>query len=498
MPPNTDALTAALPRIRQVIENAILRYQIPGAVAGIVIGGSLAWSEGFGVADLGSRRRPDHRTLFRVASITKTFTGTAIMQLRDAGKLKLDDPIASHIPEFKKVRARRGTIEQVTLRRLLTHHSGLVSEAPFDYWESLDFPPLDRVLASMPAVEVVLDADHAFKYSNLAFALLGEVVARVSGQACEKYITSRIIGPLGLSSTTFTLSDEQRARFATGYDGDPFSDHPALAKHESLNGLTAAGGLYSCVEDLARWVSFQLSPYGGRGGPDGAGGDPPSPVPGDAVMSLPNQGARRPGDGVLAAATLREMHRPQILEPDWKTGYCLPWRAVRSGDRVYLNHGGGLPGHRTTIHFDPAHRTGFIFLTNLGWHDAPEDVAVPALDAFADAATSTRKAQTPIISPAPEALRRFLGSYVALNVLFVNIEWRGGQLHLVLPPGVRSLHAPAKLKPTTDPFAFEVDGGRGAGELAKFDLDPAGNVASFALGGTVYRRLRTVQSGAGT
>ncbi|MBI4220245.1 MAG: beta-lactamase family protein, partial [Chloroflexi bacterium] len=386
----SEQLQAALPRIRASIDEALRQYRIPGAAAGIVLDGKLAWSEGFGVADLAAGGPPDSRTLFRVASITKTFTGTAIMQLRDEGKVRLDESVAVYIPEFRKTRARRGSIDQVTLRRLLTHHSGLASEAPFEYWETLDFPSLDQVLESLPRVEVVLERDRAFKYSNLAFALLGEVVSRVSGQAYEDHVSGRILKPLGLVSTTFALTDEQRSRFATGYDADPFADRPVVAKHEPLRGLTAAGGLYSCVEDLARWISFQLSPYG----------NVPT-VPGDS--------------GVLAAATIREMHRPQILEPDWKTGYCLPWRAVRSGDRVYLNHGGGLPGHRTTIHFDPARRAGFILLTNLGWHNAPEDVAVPALDALADV-TGPSTAHARDFSPVPSELRKFLGAYVGLGV----------------------------------------------------------------------------------
>lgn len=192
---------------------------------------------------------------------------------------------------------------------------------------------------------------------------------------------------------------------------------------------------------------------------------------------------------MVQAATLREMHRPQILEPDWRAGYGLPWRSTRSGDRVYVNHGGGLPGHRTTVHFDPAHGIGFIFLTNLGWHNAPEDVAVPALDALNDAISQRRPAAAKVAAVMPEPYRRLLGVYVARDVLFTNVEWRDDALRLVLPAGVRSLHAPAQLEPTADPLTFEVAGGRGAGELAAFETGKGGEVVAFALGGAVYRRL---------
>jgi CubicO group peptidase (beta-lactamase class C family) len=451
---------AAVPRIRGLIEDALKKHGIPGAAAGIVVGDRLKWSEGFGFADLKTRRAPDANTLFRIASITKTFTGAAIMQLRDAGKLSLDDPVTIHIPEFKRVRAKRGSLEQVTLRRLLTHHSGLVTEAPLPYWETLDFPPFDRVLGSLSGVKVVLEPDTQFKYSNLAFALLGEVVARVGGRAYPEFVHERLTRPLGLGSTVFELTPGLRRRFATGYDAHPHSDVPVEAVHHPLGGLLAAGGLYSSVSDLARWVSFQLGATGST------------------------------GDEVLARATLREMHRPQILEPDWRAGYGLPWRSTRSGDRVYVNHGGGLPGHRTTVHFDPAHGVGFILLTNLGWHNAPEDVAVPALDAINDALPQRPAAATPP-PPPPARYRRLLGAYVARNVLFANVEWRDGALRLVLPPGVRSMHAPARLEPTADALSFEVVGGRGGGEAAVFEADPQGEIVSFALGGALYRRLRT-------
>jgi hypothetical protein len=148
-----------------------------------------------------------------------------------------------------------------------------------------------------------------------------------------------------------------------------------------------------------------------------------------------------------------------------------------------------LPGHRTTVHFDPARGIGFIFLTNLGWHNAPEDVAVPALDALNDAISQRRPAAAKVAAVMPEPYRRLLGAYVARDVLFTNVEWRDDALRLVLPAGVRSLHAPARLEPTADSLAFEVAGGRGAGELAVFEIGKSGEVVAFALGGAVYRRL---------
>lgn len=466
-PMTQRSIDAAIPDVRALIQATQDRLRIPGIAAGIVLDGELAWSEGFGVADLDSGRKADSKTLFRVASITKTFTGAAIMRLRDEGKLSLDDPLARHIPEFRRAKARRGSIEQVTLRRLLSHHSGLVSEAPFDYWHTLEFPTRAQVLDSLEYVEVALEPDRRWKYSNLGFGLLGEVVARVSGQPYEKYVSSTILKPLGLTSTMFELNSTARSQFATGYDPDPYSDRPVQAVHSSMAGLSAAGGLYTNVENLALWLRLQMS---------------------SSLRGLPEPADFKAAkNAVLSPDTLAEMQRPQILEADWKQGYGLPWRSSRSGDRVYVNHGGALPGHRSGLYFDPVRGFGFIFLSNLGWQNGPEDVSVPAMDAVATVLDgATRPANT--FKPVPRTFARLLGSYASRNVLFTEVEWRADSLRLVCPPGVRSLHAPARLEPTSKPLEFLVVGGRGAGEIGRFRL--AGRkVIAFSLGGVIYERL---------
>ncbi|MFN0198476.1 MAG: serine hydrolase domain-containing protein, partial [Planctomycetaceae bacterium] len=176
------------PGLEARINAELAKGKIPGLAVGVVRDQELIWSRGFGKANLATGKSPDEQTLHRVASITKSFTATAIMQLRDEGKLHLDDPLAKFIPEFGKVQVKAGTLPGVTLRRLLAHHSGLVSETPLPTWDALDFPSRDDVLAALPQTEVVIPQDSAFKYSNLAYGLLGEVVARVSGMPYFDYI----------------------------------------------------------------------------------------------------------------------------------------------------------------------------------------------------------------------------------------------------------------------------------------------------------------------
>ena len=152
------------------------RHRLTGLSVGLVVNSELAWSRGYGYADLVSERAPDSDTAFRVGSITKTFTATGIFQLRDQGKLGIDDPLVKHIPEFAQVEVKVGSVEQVTLRRIMCHHSGLMGESPGDYWETLGFPTIQEFIDRLPGTAIVIEPDSAFKYSNLAFALLGRSI----------------------------------------------------------------------------------------------------------------------------------------------------------------------------------------------------------------------------------------------------------------------------------------------------------------------------------
>lgn len=440
---------------------------VPGAAIGVVRDGELAAFDGLGVADLSSGATITPHTLFRVASITKTVTATAIMQLRDGGKLDLDDPLVRHLPEFGAVRARRGSVEQVTFRRLLAHHSGLIGDPLGDCWDKNEFPSPSQILSDLPQTEVVLEPDRAYKYSNLGYALMGEVIARLTGRDCLDYLREAILEPLGMASSVFELTDSLRPRLATGYDAVSNEDRLEPMPATSIHGLAAAGQMYSCVHDLARWIGFQL-----QVGP-----------------------AAEAGRGILDPATLEEMRRPQFLEPDWSTGYCLPWLAKRRGDLIHHGHTGSLPGYRSAHYFNKPAKLGVVVLANLGWLEEVPETALTLLDALVAEASEQEPALATAEAAVPPAdWRPLLGLYACRAVATVRIAFRAGELRLErADPASSPLHSPATLRPTDDPLVFEVEGGLGTGEYARFRTDARSDVVGFALGAWVYRKLAAAE-----
>lgn len=452
-------LDSVLPRIDARMAELANRYRVPGLAVGLVRNQRLAWHKGYGFADFATERRPDENTLFRVGSITKTLTATAIVQLRDAGRLRLDDPIARHIPEFSAVRNPFGSVEDVTLRRLLTHRSGLVGEPPLGQWERLAFPSIEEIVAALPRISVAIAPDSAFKYSNLAFTLLGEVVARISGRPYVEYVQQEILTPLGMTSSTFSLTDAHRPRMATGYLASFFADLPEPAPHPLIAGMASAGQLYSSVADLAKWIALQFR----------------------------TEAVERGGAQVLRGASLAEMHTPLYMEPDWTAGYGLSWMLMRKGENVYLMHGGGIHGFISQVQFSKPYRTGAIALVNGG---APaQEFALDALELIV-AAEKERKpalpAQPP--KPTPPEWQRFLGRYIFTALL--TIECRDGRLLLVtpVPPGARQL-PPATLEPTDEPLVFIVRGGRYSGEPLTFRVSSDGTVIGFTASEFVHKKL---------
>ena len=449
-------------RLQDLVSAKRVEAGLPGVVAGVVAVDGLAWSSAQGWADIEQGSAPTDRSLGRVASVTKTFTATAILQLQGRGLLSLDDPVEMHVPEFGAVRETGGRRADVTIRRLLTHRSGLVTESPPTRWGGSDgpaFPSSETLLAALPDTAVVIAADSAFKYSNLAFALLGEVIARRSGRPYAEHVQAEIFDPLGMGDSTFAPDGRRQSLVMTGYSPGEYTDRPAPAPVAPLRGLTSAGQLYTNVHDLAEWVAFQL-----RG-----------------------DGLARDGRRILDAGSHAESFRPLYVEPDLIAGQCLAWRVTRIGEHVFHNHGGSVHGFNTSVGFHRPSMTGVIVLTNLWPTIAAAELAFELLDlAIGGPAVRTwpRPADAPP-SAAPDALRPFTGRYRTEPGIVMDVEWRDGALRFMSPARAFPLHTPAVLEPIAGrDGAFRVLTGRGAGEEVQF----APSSGSFDLGGFTYHR----------
>jgi CubicO group peptidase (beta-lactamase class C family) len=461
--PRTESPVAELAaQFESRTRSFVREHRLPGVAAGVVHGDELVWSSGVGFGDVSGGRAPDAATLYRIASITKTFTGSAIMQLRDEGGLHLDDPATMYLPELRAAESPFGAIETVTIRRMLSHESGLMGDPPGTDWSAPVYEPDPAAnLARVAEIGTRVPPSTQQKYSNLAYQLLGEIVSRVSGVPYAEYLRVKILEPLDLGSTSLDpLPDGLAARRAIGYAARGFSD--VLRESVAAPTTQAEGGLWSCVADLARWVSFQLREDGG-----------------------PRAGAQ-----VLAGETLAEMHRPRYLgDAAWTEAWCIAWYAVRRGDVVWVQHSGALHGFITSVCFDPRERVGAIALVN-GYGDA-QDLAMELGGLARDA---IRAAPAPIEPPPPmpDAWGELLGLYADPDYTFVfRLEWRDGKLTFV------DADSPAwrpTLEPTADTDTFVVAPGvRESGEPCTFGRREDGRVRSVTIGSALMRRLDPVE-----
>ena len=429
----------------------------------MVHGDELVWSSAAGFADIAGRRVAGPETLYRIASITKTFTGTAIMQLRDEGRLHLDDPAVVHLPELRGARSPFGAIETVTIRRMLSHESGLVGDPPGTEWASAAYEASPAAnLARVAEIGTTVPPSTQQKYSNLAYQLLGEIVTRISGVPYREYVQAQILEPLGMAATAFDpLTAELGARCATGYAPRWLSDELVESIPAPVTG--AEGGLWSCVADLAHWVAFQLREDGGA----------------------------RTGGQVLAGETLAEMHRPRYLgDKAWTEAFGIAWYAIRREDVVWVQHSGGLHGFTTNVCFDPRERVGAIALLN-GIGGEPDGLA---MDLGGIARDAVRAAPAPIEPPAPlpAAWHELLGVYAdPETMMLVRLEWRDGKLTFV---DAESPNWMPTLAPGGGPDAFVVEPGvREAGEPCTFERTAGGRIRAVMLGPTRLRRFDAVE-----
>ena len=450
------------PRLDALAARFVVEQRMPGLAAGVVRDGSLAWTSTLGFADRATQRRVAPDTLFRIASITKTFTATALLQLRDEGRLRLDDPLVTFVPEARAISDPHGPIEELTLRRLLTHTSGLQNDVPAgDPWKVNLYQP-SELLERLDRVEVHTRPETGWRYSNLAYELLGIVVTRVAGEPFEEYLQRAVIGPTGLTSTTHVPAGDLAASCATGYGPRRHEDDvPASDPYDSAT-LAADGGLWSTLEDLARWLTVQ--------------------------SRVSDADRRGEGDRVLDGRTLREMQHPSFLA-DWSYAQGLGWASRRIGEDAWVSHTGSLNGFRAIALFRPKEKLGVIALVNGSARPGfALEIAPIVLEAHR-AAPPAVPAQPP--PPTPEAWRELVGSYQEDEYgSGVRIEVRDGELVLI---DVDDPAESARLVPTEDSLVFRFGEGQWVGEQVKFLRNGSGVIAGINVVGGPLTKLAPIE-----
>jgi len=326
----TDAQKTAFAAIDPLFEKFMRDEHVPGQVYGVVADGKLVYVRAAGVQDTRTKTPVTADTVFRIASMSKNFTALAALKLRDQGKLSFDAPAESYIPELKALKYPTSDSPKITVRDLLSHSAGLVTDNPWgDRQLAMSESDFSRLVAH--DLRLAQPAGMEYSYSNTGYALAGRLVTNVSGQNYADYITANFLKPLGMTSTSYDFSKVPAARRAIGYrwQDDSWIEEPILGPGP----YGAMGGLMTTANDYAKYLAWELAAWPPRDGPE---------------------------DGILKRASVREIQRPltyAVALPSGDPAGCA--RTVSYGlgtipgyDCVlgfHFSHSGGLPGYGSFV-----------------------------------------------------------------------------------------------------------------------------------------------------
>ncbi|HWO13878.1 MAG TPA: serine hydrolase domain-containing protein, partial [Polyangiaceae bacterium] len=254
-PERDVALAALLPRLGERIDAFFATQKPPSVAVAFVADGEVRLSRVLGWADIAGKVEPTSHTLYRIGSVTKTFTTALALSLRDEGKLELDRPAEQYWPELMGVEYPFPDAARITLRQLLSHSSGLPRLGNFEYTKPDSAVTGAVLLGALAQAQLDSAPGTAYVYSNFGMSLVGFFAGRMSSEgSLRAALARRLTGPLGMSSTTFDPASLAGAAVATGYAS---SFDPVVAPLWNLGVSEGAGGLWSSLDDMARWVAFQ-------------------------------------------------------------------------------------------------------------------------------------------------------------------------------------------------------------------------------------------------
>jgi CubicO group peptidase (beta-lactamase class C family) len=441
-------LTDAAAIIDPLLRLSSIYARVPGMAFGFSHDNKVILLGAHGVADLETGQPVDATsTAFRCASITKTVTATIIMRLVERGTLRLDDSVTAHLTWAKE------TFDpKLTVRHLLMH-SGSVIRDGSNTWSGTPMPDRDTLRAELTGAATFGKPSERFRYSNIAYSLLGEIAEAATGRTFDSLVMANVVKPLGLSSTWSDLSAGARRQLATGYLSSRPGELRATAAHVKARAIAPAGGLVSTVPDLLEYQHAQF--------------------PGD--------------ERLLTVLSQREMQRPQ-WQRSKEPHYGLGWMTWHVDGISVVGHSGGFPGFVTMIGFAPEERIAAAVLTNANSPAASKGVQLiyhaiaGVAQKWTDTAVATKWHTRGSLAPFT-GLYRLQGSDLMVSRI-------NGSLFFVDPEDPEPLSSAARLEPrgksrfliaSGDDFGF-------LGEEVTFHSDRRGKVTALLVGANLYQR----------
>ena len=335
--------------LQPLIEDFMRQEQVPGLAIGVIQGGQLVYAHGFGVKNLAHDHDPvTPRSLFHMASITKTFVATSIMQLVEGGKINLDAPVVQYLPYFRLADDRYPTI---TVRQMVTHTSGMPDVEDYE-WDKpqYDDGALERYVRSVSNQKLIFAPGTDFRYSNMAFEVLGDLISKVSGESFDDYVQQQILTPLKMKDSTLLIKKTSPGLMTWGHERD-LSGHVFPSKVYPYNRMhSPSSNLHSNVEDMARWALANLN----HGELDG----------------------RR----ILKEQTYDIMWKPAHKLSDGRA-VGISWFLGEYRGQATVSHGGGDTGYATFLMLLPEKKMAVVLMANCDWlGDARAQIAHAALD----------------------------------------------------------------------------------------------------------------------
>ncbi|QQD77063.1 beta-lactamase family protein [Curtobacterium sp. YC1] len=444
---NRAAYETVLPYVREWVSYKVWQLRVPGVQVAVGYEGEVLFDEAWGYADVEAGRRLTTTDLFRIASHSKTFTATALLQLAERGALRLDDTVGTYVPALVD---GGSPIADATLRELMEMGAGVLRDGhDGDHWSLLrPFPDEQELLALVLDRGQKVPAGSAFNYSNLGYALLGLVIAAVSGKPYNEYVRESITEPLGLRNTGPDWEPARADEFVVGYTGFHAARHRRRIDHVDTRAMAAATGFHGTASDLVRYFSQHVIGQG----------------------TLLTDHSKRLAQRKAWSATDDPAGR----------GYGAGFIVDRIGDREVRGHSGGFPGHITQSVFDP--ESGLVVSVLTSAASGPASLIATAIVRLLDAAADADAPGTPIpdgVDPATFT-GRFANPWGVTDVARI-----GARLVEVDPSAPDPLDTPTRLE-VVDADTLRMTAGNRFGSIDEdvtYDRAADGTVRSIRGGG---------------